>query len=188
MAKATKSTTTRKPTTARKSTAAGRTTKRAPTTAAKAAPETAAPTGADTATDTGADTAAATPVAASAPASAPGGSVVSLVSDAPTEADAPDQTAGDGKFRRSDLLDAVAKRTDLKRPQVKEIMDLILEELGASVERADTLVLPPMGKVMVKGRKETGSAKMLTIKLRRQGAQQSDPVDRTGLADSDGEG
>lgn len=72
------------------------------------------------------------------------------------------------RFRRQDLISAIAARSDLKRSEIKDVVDLVLEEVGRAADAGDTLVLPPLGKLLVKKRLEGGTgASVLTVKLRR---------------------
>ena len=124
-----------------------------------------------------------TDAAPDVPASASAASVVSLVSGT-----APDQAEPDGAdaaFRRPDLIGAVAARSALKRPEVKEVLDLVLDELGAALDARDMVILPPLGKIVIKARKGSGSASVLTAKIRRPAAQDGGA---SGLADRDAEG
>ena len=124
-----------------------------------------------------------TDAAPDVPASASAASVVSLVSGT-----APDQAEPDGAdaaFRRPDLIGAVAARSALKRSEVKEVLDLVLDELGAALDARDMVILPPLGKIVIKARKGSGSASVLTAKIRRPAAQDGGA---SGLADRDAEG
>lgn len=89
----------------------------------------------------------------------------------PAEAEAPAKPeGGDGRFKRADLIEAVAERTALKKADAKVVLDLVLEELGRALDRTDELVLPPLGKVSVKRRKPDAEGPgVLTLKLRRPG-------------------
>ena len=71
------------------------------------------------------------------------------------------------RVRRSDLLTAVAEKVPLKRSDVKLVMDAMLSEMGAAMDDADQLVLPPLGKVIVKKRVGEDGPKILTLKLKR---------------------
>jgi len=95
-----------------------------------------------------------------------------------TEARAPQETAPatgaegdaaqDTRFKRPDLIEAVAERTSLKRADAKVVLELVLEELGRALDTNEELVLPPLGKVMVKKRKpDDDGPDILTIKIRR---------------------
>lgn len=86
----------------------------------------------------------------------------------PTPAPADESAkAPDTRIKRPDLLDRVAKRAALKRSEVKDVMDLLFEELGATLDAHDEAVLPPLGKLSVKKRVQGGAASTLTVKLRR---------------------
>jgi nucleoid DNA-binding protein len=75
--------------------------------------------------------------------------------------------APDTTFRRPDLIQAVAERSDLKRSDCKLVLELVLEELGKALDGRDELALPPLGKMSIKKRKVAGAGEMLTIKLKR---------------------
>ncbi|QXT38521.1 HU family DNA-binding protein [Gymnodinialimonas ceratoperidinii] len=131
----------------------------APVSAAKAAPQ----------VETKADAPAADPVIT--PAAAP--------------ADTPDTTpATDDRLKRPDLIEAVAKRVSLKRSEAKMVFDVVLDEIGKALDASDEVVVPPLGKLMVKKRMEKPGGDMLTLKLKRAAA---DPAagDVAPLADTD---
>jgi DNA-binding protein HU-alpha len=109
------------------------------------------------------------PTSKSTPAPKPAAAPVASV--APKAADvATPQVNVDDRFRRQDLYKRVADRSSMKRSDVKEVVDLVLEELGKAVDADDELVLQPLGKVMVKQRKDTQNGVQLTVKLKRPGA------------------
>jgi len=110
-----------------------------------------------------------TPTRKAPPAPAPVAAPVTSV--APKAADVATPTVNvDDRFRRQDLYKRVADRSSMKRSDVKEVIDLVLEELGKAVDADDELVLQPLGKVMVKQRKATQNGVQLTVKLKRPGA------------------
>lgn len=83
-----------------------------------------------------------------------------------------DKTEAEGgsytRFKRADLIEAVAVRSALKKSDAKIVLDLVLEELGRALDRTDDLVLPPLGKLSVKRRKpDADGPGILTLKLRR---------------------
>jgi len=76
--------------------------------------------------------------------------------------------AEDTRFKRPDLIDAVADKTALKRGDAKIVLELVLQELGHALDRNEELVLPPLGKLMVKKRKpDADGPDVLTVKIRR---------------------
>ncbi len=115
----------------------------------------------------------------SAKKTAPEKPLVSLVSDTTEGGDAPTSET----IRRPDLIQAVADRASLKRSDVKDVLDLVLDELGKALDARDELVLPPLGKISVKGRREAQNGDMLTIKLKRKGPPKAESTE-TGLAEA----
>ena len=97
------------------------------------------------------------------------------------------ETAKIEAFRRPDLIGAVAARTALKRSDAKALIELTLEEIGRALDAGEELVLPPLGKISVKKRKETGGGDMLTVKLKRSPASAEDAAEETPLAEPDGD-
>jgi nucleoid DNA-binding protein len=77
-------------------------------------------------------------------------------------------TGDEATLRRSDLLEAVAARSKLKRSDAKALIELVLEELGRALDRTEELALPPLGKLSVKKRKpDKKGTEVLTLRLRR---------------------
>lgn len=152
MATSRKSTTKASP---RKSTPAGRAGKTSPTRKSTRAagsdkPDTAPP-----------------PAAAAAEKRAQLRAVESAPAVAPAE---PVAASDDTRFKRPDLIEAVAEKTALKRGDAKIVLELVLQELGRALDENEELVLPPLGKLMVKKRKpDADGPDVLTLKLRRPG-------------------
>lgn len=95
---------------------------------------------------------------------------VEPVAVAPVEAESREEATVDGRYRRNDLLEAVCARSPIKRSEARQIVELVLEELGLALERRDELIVPPLGKLSVKRRKPEGEgADVMTLKLRRAG-------------------
>jgi DNA-binding protein HU-alpha len=148
---------------------------------ASATPSTGTPRGKPAATKSAATKSAATKPTAKAastakasvrkPAAAPKPEAAPAAAEAPKAAEVATPTVNvDDRFRRQDLYKRVADRSSMKRSDVKEVIDLVLEELGKAVDADDELVLQPLGKVMVKQRKDTQNGAQLTVKLKRPGA------------------
>lgn len=90
----------------------------------------------------------------------------------------------DDRLKRPDLIEAIAKRVSLKRSEAKMVFDVVLDEIGKALDVSDEVVVPPLGKLMVKKRLEKPGGDMLTLKLKRA---ESDPAagDVAPLADTD---
>ena len=94
----------------------------------------------------------------------------------------------DGRFKRPDLIEAVSARSALKRSDLRVVVELVLDELGKAIDANEELVLPPLGKVMVKKRKpDEDGPDILTVKIRRPDAG-SDAQGTSPLADPDEDG
>ncbi|MEX3015101.1 HU family DNA-binding protein [Gymnodinialimonas hymeniacidonis] len=90
-------------------------------------------------------------------------------------------------LRRPDLIQAVADRVSLKRSEAKMVFDVVLDEIGKALDANEEVIVPPLGKLMVKKRLEKPNGEMLTLKLKRAAA---DPTagDVAPLAKPDEEG
>jgi len=129
------------------------------------------------------------PVDAAHPAAktrAPLRAVADPVTDAASDApEAASEGADDTRFKRGNLIEAVAERTALKRSDAKVVLELVLEELGRALDANEELVLPPLGKLMVKKRKpDADGPDILTIKIRRPRTEDAD-TGESALADPD---
>jgi nucleoid DNA-binding protein len=70
-----------------------------------------------------------------------------------------------GTMRAKTLVDRVVARSGTGRAAAKPVIDALLVELGDSLRRGETLVLPGMGKLKVKPAKEGAKASGVQIKL-----------------------
>lgn len=70
-------------------------------------------------------------------------------------------------LRRPDLIQAVAERVSLKRSEAKMVFDVVLDEIGKALDANEEVIVPPLGKLMVKKRLEKPGGEMLTLKLKR---------------------
>ncbi|MEJ6388416.1 HU family DNA-binding protein [Gymnodinialimonas ulvae] len=70
-------------------------------------------------------------------------------------------------LRRPDLIQAIADRVSLKRSEAKMVFDVVLDEIGKALDANDEVIVPPLGKMMVKKRIAKPNGAMLTVKLKR---------------------
>jgi len=54
---------------------------------------------------------------------------------------------------KADLIDAVAGEVELSKRQAGEVVDLILEEIKAALQKGDRVALTPFGSFVVRSRK-----------------------------------
>lgn len=117
--------------------------------------------------------AATTPLAVLATSAGAPTSPSAALKPAPAKAEAapamaPEVAAPDDeRLRRGDLIDAIAKRVSLKRSEAKMVFDVVLDEIGKALDGNDEIVVPPLGKLMVKKRMEKPNGAILTVKLKR---------------------
>lgn len=152
----TKSTTKRKTTTTRRKTTTSRTAK------SKAAPKTTAAT-AEASAPPEQETAAAQTTAEQTPETA------SADAPAPTQSETPDTTAAApaGGLRKKELIDRVVALSGMKKKDVKPVVEAMLAVLGDALSCEEQMMLQPMGKVMIKRRKEVQNGEVLELRIRR---------------------
>ena len=73
--------------------------------------------------------------------------------------------------KRKDLVDRVVAEIGGRKGGVREIVEAMLTEMGAAIDRGEDLLLPPLGRLRVIKSKsaETGGAATVTLKLRKAG-------------------
>jgi DNA-binding protein HU-beta len=59
---------------------------------------------------------------------------------------------GDATLTKADVIDAVAAEAELSRRQAGEIVDLILNEIKAALQKGDRVALNPFGSFVVRAR------------------------------------
>jgi nucleoid DNA-binding protein len=101
--------------------------------------------------------------ASAAPAPAAGVSAEAAVASAAAVKTATPSDA----MRRPDLIQAVAERVSLRRAEAKMVFDVVLDEIGKALDANEEVIVPPLGKLMVKKRIEKPGGEMLTLKLKR---------------------
>jgi len=155
---------TRKTSTKRKATSAGR--RRGTPTGASKAPEAeaAAVSGVDASADAQADAPVTDPVPDLTLAPHPEPAMADPAPDASSDA------SSDDRLRRTDLIGAIAARVSLKRSDAKLVFDVVLDEIGKALDVSDEVIVPPLGKLMVKKRDLKPGGPMLTLKLKRADA------------------
>ena len=92
-----------------------------------------------------------------------------------------DTTPGDGPavVTKKELFTRVKARTGrVKGPEVRAVMDALLNEIGAALVAGETLKLPALGTMKVQRRKAQAGADVVVCKLNRKkpGARAKDPL------------
>ena len=81
------------------------------------------------------------------------------------ESDADDDPIAE-MFKRRDLIQAVSERADLKKSDVREFVDLVLDEMSKALTEGKELILPPIGKITIKRRTAQTNGDMLVAKIK----------------------
>ncbi|MEL6170009.1 MAG: HU family DNA-binding protein [Pseudomonadota bacterium] len=70
-------------------------------------------------------------------------------------------------YRKKDLVEAVVAATGQKPRDVKASVEATLTALGISLDRGDTVQMPPLGKIKVTRTVAGSGAQVLTCRIRR---------------------
>lgn len=84
---------------------------------------------------------------------------------APAPAEASGDTAATMKLK--DLVARVAEATGAKKPQVKEIVEAALTQIGMALDAGETVHLPALGKLKVNRTRALEQGSVLSMKLKR---------------------
>jgi len=68
---------------------------------------------------------------------------------------------------KRELVDRVVAASGIKKRAAKPVIEAVLKELGDGFSRGETLNLQPLGKGIVKTRKQLENAEVIEIRLRR---------------------
>lgn len=89
-----------------------------------------------------------------------------------------------GVLKVRSLLERVVARAGADKKQAKAVMDAVLHELGASLNRGEAFILPPLGraKVTLKGDDETGRKTLIKLRPATGGKAKAKKEGETPLA------
>ncbi|MDJ0629030.1 MAG: HU family DNA-binding protein [Rhodobacter sp.] len=68
---------------------------------------------------------------------------------------------------KRELIDRVVTASGIKKSAAKPVIEAMLRELGEALSQGDTLNLQPLGKGIVKNRKDLENAEVIELRLRR---------------------
>ncbi len=71
------------------------------------------------------------------------------------------------ELKKTELIDLVVSRSDIKKKYAKPVVEAILEVLGETLARGREMNLQPFGKVKYNRTKETTSARVIVAKIRQ---------------------
>ncbi len=124
-------------------------------------------------------TAAKTPKAATKPAKAKTTAPVKSAPVAPTATvvEAMKPVVAGAPVKKPELIERVMTETGMKKKDVKPVVEAMLTVLGRALSDGEELVVPPLGKVMVKRAKDLPNARIMNIKLRHPTGDKTAPKD-----------
>ncbi len=73
-------------------------------------------------------------------------------------------------LKKSELIQLVAERANLRNNKVKPVVEAMLEVLGEAIQDGRELNLNPFGKVKINRQKDTGNARVTVAKIRQSAA------------------
>ena len=79
-------------------------------------------------------------------------------------------------MKKKELIEAVAAKVDLKKPDVKVAVEAALEVLGEALTKGQSVNIPPLGKLMIKNSKSGANATVVNLRLRQPKAQDKKPL------------
>lgn len=110
-----------------------------------------------------------------------------VVVAAPEQPETPTAETGPVEIRKRELIDAVVARSGIRKQFAKPAIETALAILGEALDEGRPLQLPPLGRVKVQKSKEISDGHVLTARIRRKTAEDSDDVDVSDDADEDAE-
>jgi len=97
----------------------------------------------------------------------------------PTVVEAPQTVIKGPVMRKKELVDTIVTRSGLKKKDVKPTVEAMLAVLGEALADGRELILPPLGRMMVRKERKTANGRVLIAKIR-----QSDLAANKAQADS----
>jgi DNA-binding protein HU-alpha len=84
------------------------------------------------------------------------------------------------QMKKKELIEAVAAKVDLKKPDVKAAVEAALEVLGEALTNGQSVNVPPLGKLMIKNSKSGANATVVNLRLRQSKIQDKKPLAEGG--------
>lgn len=72
------------------------------------------------------------------------------------------------ELKKKELIERIVTKSGLKRRDVKPVVEAILDVLGTSIGKGETLNLQPMGKLIIKRTKDVPNAKISVCRIRQR--------------------
>ena len=101
----------------------------------------------------------------------------------PTVVNKPQPVVLGPEMRKKELIDTVVTRSGIKKKDAKPVVEAMLAVLGDALAEGRELILPPLGKVIVRKEKALPRGKMMMVKIRQTTAptpQEIETADESG--------
>ena len=102
----------------------------------------------------------------------------------PTVVNKPQPVVLGPEMRKKELIDTVVTRSGIKKKDAKPVVEAMLAVLGDALAEGRELILPPLGKVIVRKEKALPRGKMMMVKIRQTTAptpQEIETADESGI-------
>lgn len=70
-------------------------------------------------------------------------------------------------MRKKELIELVVTRSGMKKKDAKPVIEAMLSTLGEALADGRELILPPMGRLMVRKERLVANARIMTVKVRQ---------------------
>ena len=70
-------------------------------------------------------------------------------------------------MRKKELIDTIVTRSGIKKKDAKPVVEAMLSVLGEALAEGRPLILPPLGKIIVRKEKALPRGKMMMVKIRQ---------------------
>lgn len=71
------------------------------------------------------------------------------------------------ELKKNELIDRIIAKNGMKRKEVKPIVETMLAVMGEAIESGENLNLQPMGKLVIKKKKDLPNATVSICRIRR---------------------
>ena len=109
-----------------------------------------------------------------APLSAPVKKAPAAKVAAPTVVNKPTPVVRGPEMRKKELIDTICTRAGVKKKDAKPVVESMLAVLGEALSEGRELILPPLGKVVVRKEKQLPKGKMMVVKVRQNTPNKTD--------------
>ena len=101
------------------------------------------------------------------PATTAAKKAVPATAPAATVVEAPQPVIMGPVMRKRELIELVVTRSGVKKKDAKPVVEAVLATLGEALADGRELILPPMGRMMIRKERMVANARIMTLKVRQ---------------------